>query len=347
MTEQIQSPGDESAGRPSVERSRGRSVIRVLKEGLSSFRKYAFSNGLSSFGTILVIAFLILALAYPLTNGAIAPYNPNAQNLFNGNAPPSLAHWFGTDIQGRDIFSRVLAAIPIDIGIPLFIVFLSAIIGIVFGMIAGYLGGYVEEAIMRVCDLFLAFPVIIMALVIAATLGPSLINASLALTFVWWPPYVRLVRGGVLAVKSEDYIATSKALNSSFFYIMRKGLFPNILPAILVYASLDVGTALLSVSSLGFLGVGIPPDQPELGAMVGALTQNGSLFIYPWQAILPSVVVLLIVLGFSLFGDGIREASDVRVRPHVLLRNRLIGGGLNKEDQPAAKVPPGKIDPTV
>ncbi len=345
MTEQAETTGPDGKA-DSAEDSRGRAVIKILKLGLSNFRKYAFSNWLSSFGTVLVIGFLILAVAYPLTSGALAPYSAYAQNLLNSNAPPSITHFFGTDGLGRDIFSRVLAAIPIDIGIPLFIVFLSAIIGIVFGMIAGYVGGYVDEAIMRVCDLFLAFPVIIMALVVAATLGPSLINASLSLTFVWWPPYVRLVRGGVLALKAEDYISTSKALNSSFFYIMRKGLFPNILPAILVYASLDVGTALLSVSSLGFLGVGIPPNQPELGAMVGTVMQNAALYIYPWQAILPSIVVLLIVLGFSLFGDGIREASDVRVRPHVLLRNRLIGGGLPKEELAPIAVPPPKQTPS-
>jgi peptide/nickel transport system permease protein len=305
---------------------------RAAKRALASFRKLAFSNWLSSFGTILVIVFVILAVAYPLTNGAIAPYNPSTVHPFNGHEQPSLQHWFGTDIQGRDIFSRVLAALPIDIGIPLFIVFLSAIIGLVFGMIAGYVGGLVEEVIMRACDLFLAFPTIIMALIVAATLGPSLLNAALSLTLVWWPPYVRLVRGGVLAVKSEDYIATSKTLNSSFLYIMRKGLFPNILPAILVYASLDVGTALLSVSSLGFLGVGIPPDQPELGAMVASILNN--FYTYPWIAILPSIIVLLIVLGFSLFGDGIREASDVKVRPHVVISNRLIGSAFrNREEQ--------------
>ena len=245
------------------------------------------------------------------------------RDLLNTNAPPSFSHLFGTDFAGRDIFSRVLAALPVDIGIPLFIVFLSAVIGIVFGMISGYLGGFIEEAIMRICDLFLAFPTIIMALAVAATLGPSLLNAALALTFVWWPPYVRLVRGGVLAVKSEDYIAASKTLNSSFFYIMRKGLFPNIIPAVLVYASLDIGTALLSVSSLGFLGVGIPPDLPELGSMVASIMTV--VYAYPWEALLPSAVVLLIVLSFSLFGDGIREVSDVKVRPHVLLKNRFIG----------------------
>jgi len=304
------------------------------KKALTQFRKLAFSNWLTGFGTVAVIIFIGLAALYILTNGAIAPYNPSAQNLLDTNAPPSLSHLFGTDFAGRDIFSRVLAALPVDIGIPLFIVFLSAIIGLIFGMLAGYLGGLIEEAIMRICDLFLAFPTIIMALAIAATLGPSLLNAAIALTFVWWPPYVRLVRGGVLAVKSEDYIAASKTLNSSFIYIMRKGLFPNIIPAVLVYASLDIGTALLSLSSLGFLGVGIPPDLPELGAMVASIMTV--VYAYPWEALLPSVVVLLIVLGFSLFGDGIREVTDVKVRPHVLLKNRFLGEARTKIETPKA-----------
>jgi len=306
----------------SISETSGKMSAR-LKDTISKFRKLAFSNSLSTFGTVTVIVFGLLAILFYVTNGAIAPYRPNLQNLLDTNAAPSAAHWFGTDFAGRDIFSRVLAALPVDIGIPLFIVLLSALIGIVLGTIAGYIGGFVEEAIMRICDLFLAFPVIIMALVVAATLGPSLLNAALSLTFVWWPPYVRLVRGGVLALKSEDYMAASKAMNSSFFYIMRKGLLPNIIPAVMVYASLDVGTALLSVSSLGFLGVGIPPDMPELGSMVASISNN--VYTYPWEALLPAVVVLLIVLGFSLFGDGIREASDVKVRPHMLLKKRMFG----------------------
>lgn len=306
----------------SISETSGKMSAR-LKDTISKFRKLAFSNSLSTFGTVTVIVFGLLAILFYVTNGAIAPYRPNLQNLLDTNAAPSAAHWFGTDFAGRDIFSRVLAALPVDIGIPLFIVLLSALIGIVLGTIAGYIGGFVEEAIMRICDLFLAFPVIIMALVVAATLGPSLLNAALSLTFVWWPPYVRLVRGGVLALKSEDYMAASKAMNSSFFYIMRKGLLPNIIPAVMVYASLDVGTALLSVSSLGFLGVGIPPDMPELGSMVASISNN--VYTYPWEALLPAAVVLLIVLGFSLFGDGIREATDVKVRPHMLLKKRMFG----------------------
>ncbi len=294
-----------------------------FKDRLSRLAKLIFSNKLSSFGAVTVFIVVALAITFYLSHGAIAPYSPKAQNLLGTNLPPSSSHFFGTDFAGRDIFSRVLAALPIDLSIPLLIVFLSAIIGIFLGTIAGYRGGILEEVIMRLTDMFLAFPTLIMALAVAATLGPSLLNVALSLTFVWWPPYVRLVRGGVLAIKSEDYMAASKALNSSFLYIMRKGILPNILPAVLVYATLDIGTALLSVSSLGFLNVGIPADTPELGSMVASIMTN--VYTYPWEALLPSLVVLLIVVGFSLLGDGIREASDVKVRPHIMLKTRLLG----------------------
>jgi len=195
--------------------------------------------------------------------------------------------------------------------------------GIFLGMAAGYLGGIVDEAIMRVTDLFLAFPTLIMVLAVAATLGAGLVNAMLAFVFVWWPPYVRLVRGGVLEVAAEDFISISKALNSSFSYIIFKGILPNILPSVLTYATLDIGTALLEVSILGFLGIGIPPNTPELGVMVGSISYG--LYTYPWQALFPAFVTMILVVGFSFLGEGAREASDVKVRPYILFKTRLIG----------------------
>lgn len=227
---------------------------------------------------------------------------------------------FGTDFQGRDIFSRVIAALPIDLGLPIAIVLLSSVMGIFLGMAAGYLGGVVDEVIMRITDLFLAFPTIIMVLAVAATLGAGLVNAMLAFVFVWWPPYVRLVRGGVLEVVAEDFISISKALNSSFSHIITKGILPNILPSVLTYATLDIGTALLEVSILGFLGIGIPPNTPELGVMVGSISYG--LYSYPWQALFPAFVTMLLVVGFSFLGDGAREASDVKVRPYILFKGR-------------------------
>jgi peptide/nickel transport system permease protein len=190
-------------------------------------------------------------------------------------------------------------------------------------MVAGYLGGPLDEVIMRITDLFLAFPSLIMTLAIAATLGSSLMNAMISFIIVWWPPYVRLVRGGVLEVTAEEFIAVSKALNSSFYHIITKGILPNVLPSVLVYATLDIGTCLLEVSILGFLGVGIPPDTPELGVMVGSISYN--LYNYPWQALIPAIITTLLVVGFSFMGEGAREASDVKVRPYIIFKRKAFG----------------------
>ena len=284
------------------------------------FRQLVLTNRLSSLGLAIVIVSVSLAAAFAISGGRITPYSPYALNLQNSNLPPSFTHLFGTDFQGRDIFSRVIAALPIDLGLPIAIVLLSSVLGIFLGMAAGYVGGVVDEVIMRITDLFLAFPTIIMVLAVAATLGAGLVNAMLAFVFVWWPPYVRLVRGGVLEVVAEEFIAVSKALNSSFSYIMFRGILPNILPSVLVYATLDVGTALLEVSILGFLGIGIPPNTPELGVMVGSISYG--LYTYPWQALFPAFITMILVVGFSFLGEGAREASDVKVRPYILFKGR-------------------------
>jgi peptide/nickel transport system permease protein len=284
------------------------------------FRQLVLTNRLSSLGLAIVIVSVSLAAAFAISGGRITPYSPYALNLQDSNLPPSFTHFFGTDFQGRDIFSRVIAALPIDLGLPIAIVLLSSVLGIFLGMAAGYVGGVVDEVIMRITDLFLAFPTIIMVLAVAATLGAGLVNAMLAFVFVWWPPYVRLVRGGVLEVVAEEFIAVSKALNSSFSYIMFRGILPNILPSVLVYATLDVGTALLEVSILGFLGIGIPPNTPELGVMVGSISYG--LYTYPWQALFPAFITMILVVGFSFLGEGAREASDVKVRPYILFKGR-------------------------
>jgi len=281
------------------------------------------SSRLSAFGLVIVVVSIALAVGFGIFGARITPYNPFALSLQDSNLPPSPSHFFGTDFQGRDVFSRVIAALPIDLGLPVAIVLLSSVLGIFLGMAAGYLGGVVDEVIMRVTDLFLAFPTIIMVLAVAATLGSGLVNAMLAFVFVWWPPYVRLVRGGVLEVVAEDFISISKALNSSFPYIIWKGILPNVLPAVLTYATLDVGTALLEVSILGFLGIGIPPNTPELGVMVGSISYG--LYTYPWQALFPAFVTMILVVGFSFLGEGAREASDVKVRPYILFKSRIVG----------------------
>ena len=293
------------------------------------------SNRLSLLGLIIVAVSVMAAIAFAILGARITPYNPFALNLQESNLPPSPTHFFGTDFQGRDVFSRVIAALPIDLGLPVAIVLLSSLLGIFLGMAAGYLGGVVDEVIMRITDLFLAFPTLIMVLAVAATLGSGLVNAMLAFVFVWWPPYVRLVRGGVLEVVAEDFISISKALNSSFTYIIFKGILPNILPAVLTYATLDIGTALLEVSILGFLGIGIPPNTPELGVMVGSISYG--LYTYPWQALFPAFVTMILVVGFSFLGEGAREASDVKVRPYILFKARVFGKTQEKPIQARAE----------
>ncbi|MCL5881205.1 MAG: ABC transporter permease, partial [Candidatus Thermoplasmatota archaeon] len=210
------------------------------------------------------------------------------------------------------------AAIPIDLAIPSMVVGISVLVGLVLGSIAGFYRGTSEEVIMRFTDLFLAFPGLIMALAIAATLGPSLINATIAITIVWWPPYVRIVRAGVLEVSANDFVTASRAMNLSFWYIFKNDLIPNIIPTVIVYATMDVGTALLTLSTLGFLGVGIPAGTPELGLMASSITTT--LYTYPWEGLIPAAFILLIVLGLGLLGEGLRDSMDVNLKSHIVRR---------------------------
>ena len=305
-------------------------------------RKLLFSNPLSLFGVVTTTVFVVLALLEVLTLGKITPFDPYLPNFSHANLSPSLAHFFGTDFEGRDIFSQVIAALPVDVGISIAVVVTSALMGIVLGTLAGFFRGAFDEVIMRLTDMFLAFPQIIMSLAIAATLGPSLLNVSLSLIVVWWPPYVRLVRGAVLAVSAEDYVSVSRSLNSSFFYIVRKDALPNVLPSVLVYATTDIGSALLTLSTLGYLNVGIPPAMPELGKMVSSVTYN--LYLYPTQVIIPALVVMLMVAGFSFLGEGLRESLDVKLRPHILIRGRGLDtmvGAQPKKGRGAGPTPAG------
>jgi len=285
--------------------------------------KLLTSNPLSLFGLVTAAVFVIIALLEGATLGALTPYNPYTPSFAQSNLAPSIAHLFGTDFEGRDIFSQVLVALPVDIGISVAVVAVSVAVGVVLGTLAGYFRGAFDEVIMRLTDMFLAFPQIIMSLAIAATLGPSLLNVTLSLIIVWWPAYVRLVRGAVLAVAAEDYVAVSKSLNSSFFYIVRKDALPNVLPSVLVYATTDIGAAMLTLSTLGYLNVGIPAALPELGKMVSGV--GYSFFLYPTQVIIPAVIVMLMVAGFSFLGEGLRESLDVKLRPHILIKGRGLG----------------------
>lgn len=293
-----------------------------MKLSIKTALKIIFSNRLSSAGFIIIFFFVMTAILYLILGKRLLPYNPSQINLYQTNLPPSSSHIFGTDQLGRDIFSRIIAALPVDLGISIFVVLVSSLIGLFLGTIAGYFRGIIEEVIMRITDLFFAFPPLIMSMAIAATLGPSLINASISIIFVWWPPYVRLVRGSTLQVSANEFITMSKVLNTPFRRIMFKGIIPNIITSLLVYATMDIGTAMLTLSTLGFLGIGIPVTTPELGMMASILSTN--FYTYPLEGLIPAFFIFLLVMGFSLLGEGLAEIIDPNIRAHLISRKKRL-----------------------
>lgn len=267
-------------------------------------------------GTTIILSFLVLTIISIIDIHLITPYNPNGLNFDQANLPPSLSHPFGTDQEGRDVLARVIAALPIDFSIPYLIVLASLAIGITVGLVSGYYGGVIDEVLMRITDIFLAFPGILLALAISEILGASNISlklyfSTLALIIVNWPAYARLARGQILQIKYMGYITLAKLTGLGNFYIIRKHIIPNLYPTLLVYATLDMGTVILSYSILAFFGLGSPPPTPELGRMVydglTALPQNW------WSSLFPSIIITLMAVGYSLAGDGLRDllSSDL------------------------------------
>jgi peptide/nickel transport system permease protein len=270
------------------------------------------SSYITLIGAVISIAFIILALAVWLTNNAILPYNPYTISPSTILQAPSIHHLLGTDDLGRDILTRVLAAAPIDAEVAFSVVGSAVILGILVGGLAGYVGGIVEEVIMRITDIFLAFPGLVLALAIVASLGPSIPHTILALAPVWWPSYTRLARGETLSLKSQQFVEASTAAGHKSWHIILKHIIPNILPVLLVYATLDLGNVILVFSVLSFIGLGAQPPTPEWGL----LSAQGEQYLRsaPWYPIAPAVTILIVAIGFSLFGDGLRDALDPRVR---------------------------------
>ncbi|BDB99143.1 ABC transporter permease [Saccharolobus caldissimus] len=267
-------------------------------------------------GTIIIMFFIVMAIISVINIHLLTRYNPNQINFSEANLPPSILHIFGTDQEGRDVFSRVLAALPIDVSIPYIIVGASVLIGLIVGIISGYFGGILDEILMRFTDIFLAFPGILLALAISEILGSShlayrLYFSALALIIVNWPVYARLVRGQVLQIKSMPYITLAKVAGLGNYQIMKRHVLPHLIPILLVYSTLDMGTIILSYSILAFFGLGAPPPTPELGRMVydglSALPQNW------WSSVFPALVITLMALGYSLAGDGLRDLLDPRL----------------------------------
>lgn len=251
---------------------------------------------------------LILASAAIVFAGLIAPYGPLHQDLASRLQAPSAAHLMGTDSLGRDVFSRVLFGGQLSVPAALTIVAASLIGGSVVGLIAGYLGGWVDGVLMRITDVFFAFPVIILAMAISASLGPSLRNGIIALAVVMWPLYARVVRSVTLELRAREFVDASRISGRSTGAILLKVILPNALPTALVVAAIDIGRAIVNLSVLSFIGLGARPPDPEWGSMVadGATVMNSW-----WVSAFPGLAIFVLVLAFNLVGDAIRDELDV------------------------------------
>ena len=257
-------------------------------------------------GAVLVLAFIAIALLADV----LAPHDPLRQDLTQRLKPPSAQHWLGTDDFGRDVLSRVLHGSRVSLRLGLIAVALALVVGGTIGLLAGYYGGGFDLLGMRIMDLMLAFPSILLSIVVVAILGPSLTNAMIAVGIMAVPQYARIVRGSVLAVRGLEYVQASRALGAADSRILARAILPNVAGPIIVTASLGLATAILDAAGLSFLGLGAQPPIPEWGSM---LSQGRELvLIAPWVLTAPGVAVFLAVLGFNLVGDALRDLLDPR-----------------------------------
>ncbi len=280
--------GVESSGR-----SRWRSALHVC-----------WSSPLNSLGTLLVLA----VVADGIVGQALAPYSPTMPNYGATFTPPSLQHLFGTDEVGRDIFSRVLSGGRLALEVAVIVVGIGAGVGTAIGLIAGYTGGWIDELLMRLTDVFLALPPLVLAIAIAAMLGPSLSHTILALTALWWPWYARLTRGQVLSLRERDYIEAARAVGVPPWRVMLRHLLPNTFAPLLVQISLDLGFAILAASSLSFIGLGVQQPAPDWGLMIADAQAN--IKSVWWAGAFPGFAIIVTVLGFNLFGDVLNDMVD-------------------------------------
>ncbi|MGA8710908.1 MAG: ABC transporter permease [Thermoplasmata archaeon] len=298
-------------------------VVKVArKEGsLSVLWRVLRANPLSFLGFLMVAVLGITALVVVVAPGLIIPYGPLQQTVAR-NSAPTWQHPFGTDNLGRDIYSNVMLALPLDLGIGFAIAGSALIIGGALGLLAGFyntpgtVGGAVSISIMRVTDIFLSFPSLILALALTRVLGLGVGPTVLAITITWWPFYVRLVRGEVLAVKHLPYVNAARAAGVTENRILLRHVLRNVLEPTIVYFTLDIGTVLVTYSTIGFIGVAskYPGPNPEWGAMLAFYQQTGSANVYPWLVIAPGAAIFITVLAFSLLGDGLRDILDPRTR---------------------------------
>jgi len=262
-------------------------------------------NRLAMLGLFIVLALVAVAVFADL----LAPYSAYTGDLRTTRLlPPSWTHWFGTDDQGRDILSRLIHGSRITLFVVLLVAVLAAPIGLAVGTVAGYAGGLVDAGLMRITDIFLAFPRLILALAFVAALGPGIENAVIAIALTSWPPYARMARAETLSIRQTDYIAAVRLLGASPWRIVLRHIMPLCVSSVIVRVTLDMAGIILTAAGLGFLGLGAQPPMPEWGAMIA----NGRLYVLDqwWVAAAPGAAIFIVSLAFNLLGDGLRDALD-------------------------------------
>ena len=256
---------------------------------------------------LIVVAWMGLGILASI----IAPYDPLNQNIADRLAPPSAQHWFGTDPLGRDILTRILYGARLSMPIGFIAVSLALLLGVLIGGTAGFLGGVVDEAMMRMTDLMLAFPTVILAMVITAALGAGVRNAVIAIMIAWWPSYARVVRGLVLAMREREFVLAARAVGATSLRVFLRHVLPATISPLVILGTLDVGHAILTFASLSFLGLGPPPQVPEWGSMIAA----GRRYLDQWWVSgFPGLAILSLVLAFNVLGDSLRDLLDPRFR---------------------------------
>ena len=277
------------------------------RRGFYRFRQ----SHLSMVGFAIVVALALIAIAGPLA----IPYPQDVEGAVRSEArfqPPSFAWPFGTNEVGQDVLSLTIAGARISLAIGFIVVLVGASIGTVVGAIAGYFGRWVDEALMRFTDLVMTLPSLILAMAIAAALGGGIVNTMFAISLSWWPGYARLVRGEVMAHKENLYVQAARTVGASPLRIVFRHILPNIVSPLVVKMSLDMGFAILTAASLGFIGIGVKPPMPEWGAMLS--TARGYMPDFWWTAVFPGLAIFVAVFGFNLLGDGLRDVLDPRAK---------------------------------
>lgn len=279
-------------------------AIKVRRTENNPFWYKLKQNKLTLVGIGILGFIVLLAVLVPI----FSPYDPNKIDLMNKFAAPSSSHWFGTDEVGRDIFTRIFYGAILSLGLGILIIFIAALIGIIIGSISGYLGGIVDTIIMRLVDMVLAFPSLILAMALAAVLGPNLQNAMLAIAIVKVPVYIRLARAEALGLKEKLFVKSAETFGINKALIIIKHIIPNAVSPVIIQATLDIGDTILLIATLGFLGLGAQPPTPEWGAMISVGWTY--LLTYWWYPVFPGLFLFLAAGALNLIGDGIRDVLD-------------------------------------